>query len=227
MTDFLKESVLFINHLLKQFMPVQDAVRITGSLDIEWAEHPDKAELQADVDVEIDVTSMQPENPEKELQENMQILQLMTQAVNDPAMMQKIAQEGYTFNFGPVIENLLLRLKVRNPDVFRHLKPEESQGFAPVAELKAAQANVMAAITNQQPPSPPAEGQDHASRLEIYTAMQQLFGMMKHQSDILNQLIMMQQALQQQEAEKQSPTAGKPAPIKLGKSAVKQPNLVK
>ena len=226
MTDFLKESVLFINHLLKQFMPVQDAVRISGSLDIEWSDDPSKEDLQADVDVEIDVISMQPENPDKELQENMQILQLMTQAVNDPAMMQKIAQEGYTFNFGPVIENLLLRLKVRNPDVFRHLKPEESQGFAPVAELKAAQANVMAAITGKQPPSPPAEGQDHASRLEIYQAMQQLFKMMQHESDILNQLIMMQSALQQQEAEKQTPNTGAKAPIKLGKASIKQPNLV-
>lgn len=215
MADFLKDSCLFLNHLLKQFMPTEDAVRITGSFDIEWCDKPTKEEIQADVDVEIDMISAQPENPDKEIQELNTILNMMIQALTVPPVGQKIAQEQMIFNISPVIEQLLTRLKIKDPDVFRKLRPEESQGYAPVAELKAAQLNTEAALLGKQPPSPPAPGQDHATRLEIYNAIKKIFKAEGRVSPILEQLIMTQAALAKQESDKQSPKAG--TPLKAGR----------
>jgi hypothetical protein len=52
--------------LNKQFMPFEEAVRIMGSLDLQWSDKPTIEEVQADVDVEIDPISMLPESPEDE-----------------------------------------------------------------------------------------------------------------------------------------------------------------
>ena len=210
MADFLKDSIHFLNQLLKQFIPVQEAVRIVGSLDLEWSDNPSKEEIQADTDVELDVISMLPENPEKEVQELTTIMNLMTQALSNPSIFQKITQEGYTFNLAPIIQSLLLRLKIRDPEVFRHIKPSESEGFASVSELHAAQANVEAALSGQPPPSPPAAGQDHRARIEIYTAIGKLIVELGDTPalQIIQQLVQMQSAIAQQEQDENSPSAG-------------------
>ena len=212
MADFLKDSFHYINQLNKQFMPIDEAVRITGSLDIEWSEKPTKEDIQADVDVDIDAVSMTPENPEKEIQENMLILKMITEAINNPPMMQKIEQEGNIFNVSPIIENLLLRMRVRDPEVFRKIKPEESQGFVSVAEIRAAKDNVNASLSGQMPSSPPAPGQDHRARLEMYgevAGILQAAGMTETPAfQSLIQLIQMQEALMQEEMEKESPQVG-------------------
>lgn len=207
MAEHLKRSFHYINQLLKQFVPVEEAVRITGSLDIEWSDNPSKEELQADTDVELDVYSMIPENPEKEVQEQMTILKLMTDALSNPVIYEKILQEGNTFNLSPVIENLLLRLKVRNPDVFRRVNEQESLGFASVAELRAAQSNVEAALAGQPPPSPPAEGQDHRARIEVYSAIGKLIEELGETPafQIIQQLIQLQAQLAQEAEAKNNP----------------------
>lgn len=212
MSDFLSDSLHFLNQLLKQFMPYKEAVRIVGSLDIEWSENPTKEEIQADTDVELDVISMLPENPEKEARELQTILQLAIQSLTIPEVRQKIAQEGVTFNISPLIQQLLLRLKIRDPEVFRKIRQEESMGFASVAELRAAQENVQAAIQGQQPPSPPAEGQDHKARLAIYQSINQLLEALQQQSDVLTSLIQAQQAIAAEEEQRKAPKAGRSAP---------------
>jgi len=208
MGDFLKESLHYLNQLLKQFMPIKDAVRIVGSLDLEWSENPSKEEIQADTDVELDAISMLPENPEREVRELQTIIGLMVDALSNPAVFQKLQQEGYIMNLHPIIEQLLLRLKIRNPEVFRRIRQEESMGFASISELKAAQANVGAALQGQQPPSPAAEGQDHQARLAIYTSTAQLLEAMQQTSDVLMALIQAQQAIAQEEEKKTTPKAG-------------------
>lgn len=218
MADFLKGSFHYINQLIKQFLPYEDAVRITGSLDIQWSDNPSKEEIQADTDVEIDVISMLPENPEKEIKELDKILQLMVEALNNPALSQKLAQEGKTFKISPIIESLLMRLKIKNPDVFGNIKPEESEGFASVSELRAAEANVEASLTGQQPPSPPAEGQDHRARLSVYQAVKRIFEMEGRISEQLEELIMIQTALAEQQQEAQSPQSGQS--VRLTKPSV-------
>ena len=220
MSDFLKDSFLYINELNKQFMPYKEAVRIVGSLDIEWSEKPTKEEIQAGVDVEIDAISMLPENPEKELQEMQTILALMVQALTTPQVAQKIAQEGKTFNLSPIVEQMLLRLRIRDPDVFRGIRPEESQGFASVAELRSAKDNLTAALSgNQQIPSPPQPGQDHKARLEMYSEvgniLQGLPGVENTPAfKIIMQLIQVQTALLQQEQEKENPQVGQKVNLK-------------
>lgn len=208
MADFLKKSFKKINQLNKQFMPIKDAVRIAGTLDVEWSENPTKEEIQADTDVELDVYSMLPENPEKEVQEQMTILKLMTDALSNPVVFQKIQQEGNTFNLSPIIENLLIRLKIRNPEVFRKIRQEESMGYASVADLRAAQQNVEAALAGQEPPSPPEPGQDHKARIEIYTAIGRLIVELGDTPaiKILQKLIDMQTQLLQAEEQKSAPT---------------------
>jgi hypothetical protein len=222
MADFLRDSIHYINQLNKQFMPYTEAVRIVGSLDLEWSANPNKEELQADTDVDIDVISMLPENPEKEIQELQTILNLMVQALVTPQVKQKIEQEGKTFNVSPIIEQLLMRLRLRDPEIFRNIKPEESQGFVSVSEVRAAGANVDAALAgNTQIPSPPAPGQDHRARLELYGRIQNIIGGLGDTpaNRILSALIQATQMLMQQEAEKEAtpqkvPKLPKPEGIK-------------
>ncbi len=204
MAEFLKQSMHYIVQLNKQFIPFTEAVRIIGSMDLEWSDNPSKEEIQADVDVEIDVISMVPENPEQELQAFNQTLQLMVQGLTDPIIAQKLAQEGKTVNLSPLIEQILIRQKIRNPEIFRNIKPEESEGFVSVAELRAAEGNVQAALTNQQIPSPPEEGQDHVARLEVYGSIKRLLEQAGQVSDTLDQLIQIQAQLLQQVQEKQA-----------------------
>jgi len=223
MSDFLKASFTKLNHLNKQFMTVKDAVRIIGSLDVQWTDKPSKEEIQADTDVELDVYSMLPEDPEQELKQLNLALNMAIGAIEDPTgkLTQKLAQEGYTFEIAPLVEQILLRLKIRNPDVFRHIKPEESQGFASVAELRSAKDNVNAALQGApQVPSPPAPGQDHAARLEIYTEIQNIIqqgektGVIpqnSHAMALLQQLIQIQGALLQEEQDEKA-GAGKKIP---------------
>jgi hypothetical protein len=204
MSDFLKDSFLYLNQLNKQFMSVKDAVRVVGSLDIEWSEKPTKEEIQADVDVEIDVISMLPENPEKELKELNTALMLMIDGIRDPAIQQKLQQEGKTLNLSPLIEQMLVRLRIKNPDIFRNIKEEEGMGFVSVQQLKQAQENVQAAITGQQIPYPPSEKDDHRAKVETYTAISNLLQQMGQQSDILMQLIQIHMAMIQQNEQKQA-----------------------
>ena len=201
MSDFLSDSLQFVNQLLKQFMPFKDAVRIVGTLDLEWSDNPTKEEIQADTDVELDVVSMLPENPEKELREMMTVLQQAVQAITTPEINAKILKEGNTFNISPLIKQILYRLKIRDPEIFRKIRQEESMGYSSVFELKAAQANVEAALTGQPPPSPPAEGQDHATRLAIYEGITKIIG----QNEVLIALIQAHLALSQEEEKRQAP----------------------
>ncbi len=195
MADFLRDSLHYINQLLKQFVPYKKAVRIIGSLDLEWSENPTKEELQADTDVEIDVISMLPENPEKEVRELNTILMMMIQAITEPAIRQKFAEEGKTMNLSPLVEQILMRMKIRDPEIFRNVKPEESQGFVSVQQIREARANVDAAVTGKQIPHPPSQEDDHTAKLEVYTSVQKLLEMAGQVSDVLNQLIQVHMAL--------------------------------
>ena len=215
-TDFLKESFLYINQLHKQFVPFTEAVRIIGSMDLEWSENPSKEEIQADVDIEIDAISMLPENPEDELKRYTETLQLAVQAIADPIVAQKIAQEGKTVELAPLIEQILMRQKIRNPGVFRNLRPEESQGFVSVQQLREAQANVESAVTSQQLQFPPKEGDDHRAKLEVYMAMQKLLKGQDQINQNLTMLIQAQASLLQAEQDKEA----KPGPVNLPKPSV-------
>ena len=108
------------------------------------------------------------------------------------------------FNFSPVIEQILLRMKIRDSEIFRTIKPEESQGFVSVQQLKQAQANVDAAISGQQIPFPPQMNDDHRAKLHVYASMQQLLQKMGQVSDALNQLIQIHLALIQEIQKKQA-----------------------
>ena len=212
MSDFLKDSMDFLNQLIKQFFPVTEAIRIVGSLDVEWTEEFTKEEIQAPVDVDMDVISMLPENPERELREVGDVLRLMIESLQNPDIRQKLLQEGSTFNLSPLIETMLLRLRIRDPEIFRKLKPEETEGFASVAELRAAQQNVLASLQGQQPPSPPAQGQDHRARLEVYTSINQLLQALGQASDQLQQLIELQAGLMQEEQSRLNPQTPRRVP---------------
>ena len=103
------------------------------------------------------------------------VLNLMEGAINNPGIAQKIAQEGMTFNISPVIEQLLMRLKIKDPDIFRAIKPEESMGYSSNQQLKLAEANVQAAM-HGQPVRPPQEGDDHGAHMYVYQSIAQLLG---------------------------------------------------
>ena len=188
-------------------MTVKDAVRIIGSLDVEWSEKPTKEEIQADIDVDIDVISMLPDNPQREIENLNQTLGLMVQALTVPEVREKLLQEGKIMTLTPIIEQLLLRQRINNPDVFRNIKPEEQMGFVSVQQMREAQANVQAALEGTQIPHPPTEQDDHRAKLEVYSSIQQLLQKANQQSEVLDQLIQIQAALLQAVQEKQ-PQAG-------------------
>lgn len=207
MTDFLKESGHYLNTVNKQFMPFDEAVRIVGSMDLQWSDKPTMEEIQADTDVDIDPISMLPESPEDEAQRLQMVLNLMEAAINNPGVSQKIAQEGMMFNLSPVIEQLLLRLKIKDPDIFRTIKPEESMGYSSNQQLKVAEANVQAAM-HGQPVRPPQEGDDHNAQMYVYQSITQLLQeagqQQTHAYQQLSQLIQATAAMMQAEQEKQA-----------------------
>lgn len=210
MKDFLEESTQYLLGMIKQFMPYEEAVRIIGSLDLQWTAKPTTEEVQAEVDVEVDVISITPENPDDEIQKLNMILQLMTNALNDPAIQQKIATEGMTFNLSPIIQQMLIRMKIRDPDIFRHIRPEESQGFASVQQLRQASQNVQSTLMGQPPPFPPSLADDSVAKMEIYTTIAQLLGKAGKEAPGLNQLMQVQQAIMQQQQEQEASPGKKP-----------------
>ena len=207
MTDFLKESLHYLNQLNKQYMPFEEAVRIIGSLDLQWSDKPSQEEIQAEVDVEIDPISMLPENPDDELAKLQQILNLMLQGIMQPEVAQKLQQEGMTINISPIIEQLLVRMKIKDPDIFRRIKPEESMGYASVQQLRFAQGNVEAAMRGQ-PMQPPQPNDDHVAQLSVYLPIMQLLkeaGQEQTQAfQALAQLVQVQQAMLQQQQDQQA-----------------------
>lgn len=206
MSDFLKESMHYLNQLNKQFLTYKDAVRIIGSLDLEWSDKPTKEEIQADTDVELDVISMLPENPEKELAQLNTLLMLMIQAIQTPGIKEKMAQEGKTFNLSPLIEQMLMRMKIRDPEIFRNIKPEESQGYVSVQQIREAKENVNAALTGQQIPFPPKPEDDSVAKLEVYTTISQLLKQAGQACDALDQLIQIHvQLLEEMQKEQANP----------------------
>ena len=208
MATFLKKSFLYLNHLTKQFFTIKEAVRIVGSLDLEWSENPSKEEIQADVDIEIDVISMLPENPEKEIKELNTVIFLMTNALNSPQVMQKIREEGSTFNISPLLEQLLLRMKIRDPEVFRKIRPDEQQGFVSVQQIREAKKNVAATLQGEQLPFPPKPKDDHVAKLEIYTSISALMKQLGQISETLEQLIQVHTNLLKQIQEKENGAPG-------------------
>lgn len=218
MAEFLKDSLHYLNQLNKQFMPIKDAVRIIGSLDLEWSEKPSKEEIQADVDVEIDVISMLPENPEKEVRELNTVISLMIQALTIPEVRTKLQQEGKTVNLAPLVEQLLLRLRIRDPEVFRNIEPKESEGFVSAQQLKQAQANVDAALSGKEIPFPPLPDDDHRAKLQVYGATAQILQKLDKVSESLMQLIQIHSALLQEIQEKQA-KPGQPAKLPQPKVA--------
>lgn len=210
MKDFIQASYGYINDLNKQYLPFDKAVRIIGSLDLQWSQDPSIEEVQADVDVEIDAISMLPESPEDEAQTLNNILQLFVQGINDPGVANKIAQEGYTINIAPIIQQLLVRLKIKDPNIFRTIKPEESMGFASIQQLRFAQGNVEAAL-HGQPIQPPQPNDDHQAQLAVYLPIMKLLqeaGQQQTQAfQALAQLVQVQSAMLEQ-AQSQQATPG-------------------
>jgi len=204
MADFLRESFTYLNELLKQFTPLKEAVRIIGSLDLEWIENPSKEEIQAPTDIDIDPISMLPEDPEKEINELNTILTMMIQGLRDPIIADKLRQEGKTVQLSPLIEQILIRLRIRDPNIFRNTQPGETQGYVSVEQMREAKENVNAALTGQPPPFPPDPKDDHQAKLEIYTTISDLLQKAGQACDMLTQLIQIQTALLQQKQQEEA-----------------------
>ena len=207
MTDFLRESLHYLNQLNKQYMPFEEAVRIIGSLDLQWSDTPTQEEIQADVDVEIDPISMLPENPDDEIAKLQQIMNIMLQGIMQPQIVDKLAKEGMTINISPIIEQILVRMKIKDPDIFRRIKPEESMGYASIQQLKFAQGNVEAAL-HGQPLQPPQMGDDHSTQIAVYEPILKLLqeaGQQNTQAfQALAQLVQIQTQMLQQQQEQQA-----------------------
>jgi hypothetical protein len=91
-----------------------------------------------------------------------------------------------------------------------------------VAEVRAAKGNVASALAGDPNiPSPPAEGQDHVARLEVYSTVQQLIQSLGDTvaNKILTAVMQAHQMLLQAEMDKEakpgsSPKLNKPMGVK-------------
>jgi len=155
-----------------------------------------------------------PENPEREVRSLNTVLALMVQALQTPEIRTKLLEENKTMNLSPLIESILHRLKIKEPDLFRNIKPEESMGFTSNQQLIQAQENVGAAVTGQQLPHEPQPDDDHAAKLRIYGFMAQLLAELGQESQMLMQLIQVHQLLLEQI---QNEGTNPPQAIKLNK----------
>lgn len=204
MKDFLVNSFSKINKYHKRYLPFDEAVRIIGSMDLQWSDKPTHEIMQADVDVDIDVISMLPENPQEELVNLQNILNQMINAIMTPPVLDKLHQEGKTINLSPIIEQILLRSKIKDPEIFRNMRQGETMGYSSNEQLLEGKDNVNAALQGQPIPHPPIPTDDHNAKLTIYTAIQELLQKAGQMSDVLEQLIQTQSALLQQQQEEQA-----------------------
>jgi hypothetical protein len=96
-----------------------------------------------------------------------------------------------------------MRLKLRDPEIFRKIKESEAMGFSSNQQLLIAKDNVKAALTGQPIPHPTQIDDDHRAQLTIYSEIAEILKLAGHVSDQLNQLIAEHQQIEQQVAEKQ------------------------
>lgn len=203
--------------LLKQFKKKKDIVPILGTFDIEWSDEFSNADITDEVDVTIDIQSMLPENPAVEIANLMKMMELMFQALANPSIYQKILQEGKTFNFSPFIEQILLRMNLRDEEMFRPVRPEEGEGFTPNAVLMEAQRETITAIVQGQV-EPPQLGELHDVHLVIHESILQLLIAMGQRAPALEQHIAQTKQLQLEEEQssgKRKPGETNPPQIKL------------
>jgi hypothetical protein len=128
---------------------------------------------------------------------------LFSQALQSPAIMAKIQQEGKTINLSPLIEQILMRMKIKNPDIYRNIEPQESEGYASIQQMREAQQNVLSTVSQGQIAIPPKEGDDHRVKIEIYAMFAQLIQAMGQKAEVLEQLIVLQQSMLEQEMAKE------------------------
>jgi hypothetical protein len=105
-------------------------------------------------------------------------------------------------------------MNIRDPDIFRNIKPEESQGFASVQQLRMAKDNVNASLSGQPIPHQPQPTDDAGAHLEIYGEVREILAKANQQSQQLEQLIQIYTALL---ANKQSETAKTGNKPRMGK----------
>ena len=230
--DFIIKDHRQFNQLIKQFFTVPKVVTITGELEPEFIENLTKEEIQAEVDITFDVVSMLAANPEIEVKQLTDFLNILGAAAAFPEFKQQLAARGKVVNVVPIIEQIQKRLNVNDPEVIRDIRPGESKGFVSVAELEAAQSNVIAILqgeaqTIEELPSPPAPEQDHEVRLRVYRSVLEMLKLITPQSPIiqaLTNLSLAQQEVQKEEARKGAPQSGQPAPEANG-SAINQRSL--
>ena len=207
MADFLKESFEYLLGLIKQFMPYKEAVRIMGTTDIEWTEDFEKEDIQAPVDVDVDVTSMLPEDPATEMQQFSASMALLTNMLTNPILSGKLVQEGKKINLSPLIEQILYRSKITVPGVFENIELKDQMGYASIEQIGEAQQNVMAALSGaEEVPYPPKEGDDLKAKLQFYGFIAQMFQQSGQISPVLVDLIRQTEAmLKAQEAKNAKP----------------------
>lgn len=186
--------------LMKQFFKRQDIVPVMGTLDFEWSDEFSNDDITDEVDIEVDLVSMLPENPAVEIRNLLDMLRIMSDAMANPAIITKIQQEGHMFNFTPFIEQLLLRMNLRNEEMFRPVRPEEGEGFSPNSSLLLARQRAIRAIITGEF-DPPQPGENHDVMLSVYQSLLQLLQAIQAPVGALPQLIQATELARQQEEE--------------------------
>ena len=104
------------------------------------------------------------------------------------------------FNISSFIEQLLLRLNLRDENMFRPIRPEEGEGYTANAILFEAQRRAAAAVLQGQI-TPPSAGEQHNVFIAIYESVLALLQALGINSEGLTQLIVLTQQAQLQEEE--------------------------
>lgn len=184
--------------LMKQFKKKKDMVPILGTFDIEWSDEFSNSDIIDEVDVEVDIQSMLPENPAVEQANLLKMLELSIRALESPQVVAKLESEQRIFELTPFIEQLLLRMNLRDERMFRPIRPEEGEGSTPNAVLMDAQRLAIQAIVTGQI-RPPQEGEMHDVYIAVMEPILALLRQLGQDAPALAQHIEQRKAMRIQE----------------------------
>ena len=117
--DWIQTIARKVIQLMKQFYDTERIIRVVGSTEIEWSDNFSKSDITDEVDIEVDVATLQPINDPIRQRQALDLLQLSIQAISNPQVLQKLISEGANISLSEMIKELLKTLEIKNERIFQ------------------------------------------------------------------------------------------------------------
>jgi len=144
--------------LMKQFYSIERMQEITGTNDVSWSDRWSEEKIKLEFDLEIDISNMVPTNEAVEREQSRRMLEDISAAVSNPAVMAKLEAEGTDLSLTEAIKEVFKTHNIKNDKILIILSPEEKQRRQQQRLLQMAQ---------QAQETKPAQGQGTPSFASI------------------------------------------------------------